>query len=443
MPAARLTPDDNEARSDWWISSKAYFGDFIGQVERVPFDLSRQNMYEIPFDIYRDFNEQKREIEGNKKEVNNLKEEVRKFRQEMNVQPVRQENKEPIIVEQHYGLSDFSQFQSMQPTNEDDVKTYSISGYTWSFKTWILESFRVTAIRYFDRYNRYPRVAAWSKKKKRFLGHMVIPFFQGGPFSFQRHENSSYFNIGMPPNFQTPMPSQPGSSDWQRQMPAQSATQYWQPDISSQPGSYYSFGQVPSHMGKNEANVPKLFNKNVVQRKTRSLTVAEEIVAYELANSVSIKEPRTQHRRSIQLRIDSQIDEDVADTYAEWGQKLKGPAVDDPAVQSLLDLRKISKPSRLENTSEESANKTNNADKSDTDLTYDKPVRDDDAAGYGVPMYNKTTQTPNSTYPRLTITSSSLDFIQTLLDETPVNELIDLMSHPVYTDAHTTSVVHN
>ncbi|GJY75154.1 phospholipase-like protein [Tanacetum coccineum] len=65
-----------------------------------------------------------------------------------------------------------------QPTNEDDVKTYSIFGYTWAFKTWILESFRVTAIRYFDRYNRYPRVAAWSKKKGRFLGHMVIPFFE-------------------------------------------------------------------------------------------------------------------------------------------------------------------------------------------------------------------------------------------------------------------------
>ncbi|GJZ53916.1 phospholipase-like protein [Tanacetum coccineum] len=105
---------------------------------------------------------------------------------EMNVQPVRQENKEPIIIEQHYGLSDFSQFQSMQ----------------------------------------------------------------GGPSSFQGHVNSTYFNMGTPPNFQTPMPSQPGSSDWKRQMPAQSATKYWQPDISSQPGSYYSFGQVPSHMGR-------------------------------------------------------------------------------------------------------------------------------------------------------------------------------------------------
>nr|GFB02619.1 hypothetical protein [Tanacetum cinerariifolium] len=158
MPAARLTPDDNEARSDWWISSKAYFDGFIGQVERVPFVLSRQNMYEIPSDIYREFDEQKREIDRNKKEVDNIKEEMRKFREEMNVQP-------------------------------------------------------------------------------------------GGPSSFQTHVNSSYFNMGTAPNFQTPMPSQHGSSDWQRQMPTQSATQYWQPDISSQPGSYYSFGQVPSHMG--------------------------------------------------------------------------------------------------------------------------------------------------------------------------------------------------
>ncbi|GKA45551.1 hypothetical protein Tco_0738347 [Tanacetum coccineum] len=73
-----------------------------------------QNMYEIPSDIYREFDEQKREIERNKKEVDNMKEEMRKFREEMNVQPVRQENNEPIIADQHYGLSDFTQFQSTQ-----------------------------------------------------------------------------------------------------------------------------------------------------------------------------------------------------------------------------------------------------------------------------------------------------------------------------------------
>ncbi|GJS83598.1 phospholipase-like protein [Tanacetum coccineum] len=213
MPAASLTPDDNEARSDWWISSRAYFDGFICQVERVPFDLSRQNMYEIPSDIYREFDEQKREIERNKKDIDNIKEEMHKFREEMNVQPVRQENKEPIITNQHYGLSDFSQFQSMQ----------------------------------------------------------------GGPSSFQGHVNSSYFNMGTPPNFQTPMPSQPGSSVWQRQMPAQSATQYWQPGTSSQPGSYYSFGRVPSHMGRQNLqttiethdDVDGIFDQNIPNREKR------------------------------------------------------------------------------------------------------------------------------------------------------------------------------
>ncbi|GJU46007.1 zinc finger CCCH domain-containing protein 19 [Tanacetum coccineum] len=106
MPAARLTPDDNEARSEL-------------------------------------FDEQKREIERNKKEVDNIKEEMRKFKEEMNVQSVRQENKEPIIVDQHYGLRDFTQFQSTH----------------------------------------------------------------GGPSSFQGHVNSSYFNMGTPSNFQTPMQS--------------------------------------------------------------------------------------------------------------------------------------------------------------------------------------------------------------------------------------------
>nr|GEX26373.1 hypothetical protein [Tanacetum cinerariifolium] len=34
MPAARLTPDETEARSDWWISSRAYFDGGIDQAER-------------------------------------------------------------------------------------------------------------------------------------------------------------------------------------------------------------------------------------------------------------------------------------------------------------------------------------------------------------------------------------------------------------------------
>nr|GEW64317.1 uncharacterized mitochondrial protein AtMg00810-like [Tanacetum cinerariifolium] len=146
---------------------------------------------------------------------------------------------------------------------------------------------------------------------------------------------------------------------------------------------------------------------------------ATEIVAAELAKSVSIKEPRTQQRQRSQLTIDGQINEDVADTYAEWGQKIKGLAVDDPVVQSLLDLRKGSKASRLKSlkqmkqpvtgegssaaytkyyansktdsdailhsscsdTSEESTNETDDVDELDMDLTADNPVEDDDVVG--------------------------------------------------------------
>ncbi|GKA94133.1 hypothetical protein Tco_0816119 [Tanacetum coccineum] len=79
-------------------------------------------------------------------------------------------------------------------------------------------------------------------------------------------------------------------------------------------------------------NVPNKLKKDVVSRKTRSLTIAEEAVVGELANSISIQESRSQQRQRSQLTIDSQTDEAIADMYNEWGQKLKGPAVEDLAV---------------------------------------------------------------------------------------------------------------
>ncbi|GKA72959.1 phospholipase-like protein [Tanacetum coccineum] len=160
MPDARLTPDETEARSDWWISSRAYFDGGIGQAERVPRHLNRQNMYEVPSEFYRQFEEQKIDLEKQKRDIEEIRkkeadhqetyENVRKFREDMNVEPVRQANKGPIIVSQHYGISDLSEF----------------------------------------------------------------PSTHGGPSSFQTHPNSSsFFNIGTPTNWQTPMPSQPGSSN--------------------------------------------------------------------------------------------------------------------------------------------------------------------------------------------------------------------------------------
>nr|GFB44880.1 hypothetical protein [Tanacetum cinerariifolium] len=70
------------------ISSRAYFDGFIDQVERVPFDLSCQNMYEIPSDIYRQFVEQQIELERNRKDVDDIKEQMLKSKEEMNARSV-------------------------------------------------------------------------------------------------------------------------------------------------------------------------------------------------------------------------------------------------------------------------------------------------------------------------------------------------------------------
>nr|GEZ75524.1 hypothetical protein [Tanacetum cinerariifolium] len=92
-------------------------------------------------------------------------------------------------------------------------------------------------------------------------------------------------------------------------------------------------------------------------------------------------------------------------------------------------------------TSEESDNETNDVDDSNMDLSDDNPDRDYDAAGFGVFMYNKSIKTPNSTYLNPTVTSSSLDFIQNLLNKTHANELMDFVSNLVYTVSQSISTV--
>ncbi|GKE76219.1 hypothetical protein Tco_1542339 [Tanacetum coccineum] len=57
-------------------------------------------------------------------------------------------------------------------------------------------------------------------------------------------------------------------------------------------------GKGYMHSGDQKANVPSTFKKNVVPRKTRSITVTdnivEEPVAVKLAKSISIEEQRRQ-----------------------------------------------------------------------------------------------------------------------------------------------------
>ncbi|GJZ75787.1 hypothetical protein Tco_0640252 [Tanacetum coccineum] len=73
LPAARLTPDETEARSNWWISSRAYFDGGIGQTERLHRHLNRQNMYEVLLELYRQIEEQKRAIEEQKRVIDEIK----------------------------------------------------------------------------------------------------------------------------------------------------------------------------------------------------------------------------------------------------------------------------------------------------------------------------------------------------------------------------------
>ncbi|GKC61559.1 hypothetical protein Tco_1089157 [Tanacetum coccineum] len=175
-------------------------------------------------------------------------------------------------------------------------------------------------------------------------------------------------------------------------------------------------GKGYMRLGGQEVNVPSAFKKNVVPRKQRSITFADNLLE------------------------------------TENEAKLKGPAIEDPTVQSLLDLRRGSKESRLESLSDETRDsscsdtdevKDDETDNSDMDLSDDEPKGDDAAAGFGVFMYDKSIKQLKSIYLSLTVTSSSSEYTRNLLNEPFINELMDFMSNPVYTDAHTTSVEEN
>nr|GEY67071.1 hypothetical protein [Tanacetum cinerariifolium] len=64
------------------------------------------------------------------------------------------------------------------PTNETDTKSYSIEGFAWAFKTWILESFRAATDDYYTRYRRHPQIVSWTSKHK-FYRHMLKPMLHG------------------------------------------------------------------------------------------------------------------------------------------------------------------------------------------------------------------------------------------------------------------------
>ncbi|GJT70677.1 hypothetical protein Tco_1029963 [Tanacetum coccineum] len=60
LPTERLTPDENEAASVWWVSSRAYFDGRISDAAQTPRHVNRQNLSEFPSKFYGEFEEQKR-----------------------------------------------------------------------------------------------------------------------------------------------------------------------------------------------------------------------------------------------------------------------------------------------------------------------------------------------------------------------------------------------
>ncbi|GJT20612.1 phospholipase-like protein [Tanacetum coccineum] len=116
-----------------------------------------------------------------------------------------------------------------EPTNEDDKKSYSIFRFTWAFKGQnIFEQMKkyIEELNVDTRANREPIIADQHYGISDLSGFQSI---QGGPSPFQTPKNNSIFNMGTPTNWQTSMPSQPGSSNWQSQIPAYTPTPNWQP----------------------------------------------------------------------------------------------------------------------------------------------------------------------------------------------------------------------
>ncbi|GJV15890.1 hypothetical protein Tco_1361213 [Tanacetum coccineum] len=164
----------------------------------------------------------------------------------------------------------------------------------------------------------------------------------------------------------------------------------------------------------------------------------------------AVEEPEEQHEslvRSGRGKANNIVEEQTAVELA------KSLSIEEQLHQqrSLLDIRKGSKASRLESMKQmkqeiagEGSSATHNKYyEFENILATDKDELkgDDDDAGYGVFMCNKSTEPLKSTYLSPTGTCSSLDYIQIMLNETPANNLTDFMSHPVYTDAQTTSAI--
>nr|GEZ07493.1 phospholipase-like protein [Tanacetum cinerariifolium] len=85
VPAEILIPDEVEAGSGWWLSSRANFDGWITEPERRPSHVNRQNHYEVPSDFYRDFQEQRSGFDQMMKHGQNIFASMKKYIEDLNI----------------------------------------------------------------------------------------------------------------------------------------------------------------------------------------------------------------------------------------------------------------------------------------------------------------------------------------------------------------------
>ncbi|GJX30537.1 hypothetical protein Tco_0238616 [Tanacetum coccineum] len=95
LPVERLVPDEIEARSRWLVSSRAYFDGRSFEDEQIPRHLNRNNYFEVPTEMYREFEEQRRGYQQMKENNNDMYEKITRFMED--TRRVPETNTTPII----------------------------------------------------------------------------------------------------------------------------------------------------------------------------------------------------------------------------------------------------------------------------------------------------------------------------------------------------------
>nr|GFB68819.1 hypothetical protein [Tanacetum cinerariifolium] len=180
LPVERLVPDETEARSRWWVSSRAYFDGRSFEEEQIPRHLKRNNYFEVASEMYREFEEHRRGYQQMKEKNADMYEKLTKFMEDMRRVP--EANTTPIIADQHFGVSDISGFQSYQGA----PSAFNTLANNNSFFNMPTPSNLQT-----------PNQSNWLS-----------------PSNWQT-PNQSYLGT---PNSQPPISSQPGTSNWQNPM---------------------------------------------------------------------------------------------------------------------------------------------------------------------------------------------------------------------------------